>query len=143
MDWNVYFVQGAELLFLGIGSYFDLKEQKLPLWFLLSFGLGGIMLNLFFRYQSLEELLAGLFVGAVFLMAAWASRESIGYGDGIGLMVLGCMEGFGRMIPVIFGAFLLSAGFGMWKLVRRRESRESTMPFFPFLLIAWMGALIL
>ena len=143
MDWNVYFVQGAELLFLGIGTYFDLKMQKLPLWFLLSFGLGGLLFNLICPYQGLQELLAGIIVGALFLLAGWVSRESIGYGDGIGLMVLGCMEGVQRMIPVIFGAFLLSAVFGMWKLVGRRESRESTMPFFPFLLIAWMGVLIL
>lgn len=143
MDWNVYFIQGLELLFLGIGSYFDLKEQRLPLWFLLSFGLGGLLFNLLFPYQSLKEFLIGMIVGSMFLLAGWVSRESIGYGDGIGLMVLGGMEGIQRMIPVIFGAFLLSAVFGMWKLVGRRESRESTMPFFPFLLIAWMGVLIL
>ena len=143
MDWKIYFVQGLELLFLGIGSYLDLKEQKLPLWFLFGFWGCGLLFNLFCPYQSLEELLAGMIVGAVFLLAGWASRESIGYGDGIGLVVLGCMEGVRRMIPVIFGAFLLSAVFGMWKLIGKRESRESTMPFFPFLLIAWMGVLVL
>ena len=39
MDW-------AEFVFLGIGTYFDIKDRELPVKFFILFGIVGIGMNL-------------------------------------------------------------------------------------------------
>ena len=142
MDWKLYFVQGIELIFLGIGTYYDVKNQELSLRFLLLFLLLSIFSNLILSYQSLSDFLIGGCIGCVFLGVGWLTKEEIGYGDGIGLVILGILKGWRGLIPIMFMAFLLSGIYGVWKLIGLKESGDSTMPFFPFLLIASIGIIL-
>lgn len=143
MDWKQYFIQGVELLYFGIGSYFDIRDQELPVSFLASFAGLGILCNIFWQYQSLKDAVIGGVVGATFLFICWVSKEAIGYGDGIGLVILGIFEGVHGMIPIVIGAFLFSGIYGLWKLIGLRKSGSDTMPFFPFLFIAFVGVNVL
>ena len=86
MDWKLYFVQGIELIFLGIRTYYDVKNQELSLRFLLLFLLLSIFSNLILSYQSLSDFLIGGCIGCEFLGVGWLRKEEIGYGDGIGLV---------------------------------------------------------
>ncbi len=143
MDWNVYFLQGIELLFLGIGAYYDLKNKELPMSFLMIFLMISLFCNIILQYQSLSDFLIGGSIGSVFLGAGWLTKEEIGYGDGIGIVILGIMKGWKGLIPVIFTAFLLSGIYGLWRLIGFKEPGNSTMPFFPFLFIASIGVILL
>lgn len=143
VDWEQYFVQGLELLFFGIGTWFDIRDRELPLTFLMLFGVIGIVCNVLWKYQSLKSVVMGSIIGGTFLMVGWVSNEEIGYGDGIGLVILGIFEGFRGMIPVLIGAFLFSGIYGLWKLVGLKRSGSDTMPFFPFLLLAFVGVKLL
>ena len=143
MDWKTNFVQGIELMFLGIGTYYDVKNQELSLRFLLLFLLAGIFCNIFFQYQSLSDFLIGGCIGSVFLGVGWLTKEEIGYGDGIGIVILGILKGWRGLVPMMVMAFLLSGIYGVWKLIGLKESGDSTMPFFPFLLIASMGMMLI
>lgn len=82
-------------------------------------------------------------MGVVFLAVGWITKEAIGYGDGWGLVILGIIKGGQELIPVVFGAFLLSGIYGLWKLIVVRASRYETMPFYPFLLAASVGVSLL
>ena len=84
MDWEQYYIQGLELLYLGTGTYLDVKDRELPVSFLLFFIAAAIFCNVFWSYQSFTEMFAGSIVGGVFLVIGWLSREAIGYGDGKG-----------------------------------------------------------
>lgn len=143
MGWTLYFVQGLELLFLGIGAYFDIKDQELPLSFLAVFAVIGMICNLFWKYQSLENAVIGICIGGIFLFAGWLTKEAIGYGDGLGLVILGLMEGWRGMIPIIITAFLLSGIYGLWRVIGYKQSGSDTMPFYPFLLFALIGVILL
>ena len=143
MNWEQYFVQGIELLYFGIGTYFDIRDQELPIPFLTLFAGLGILCNILWQYQSLKNVVIGGFVGATFLVICWASKEAIGYGDGIGLLTLGIFEGAYGMIPIVFGAFLFSGIYGLWKLIGLKKSGGDTMPFFPFLFMAFLGVKLL
>lgn len=139
MDWERYMVQGMELLFLGIGTYFDIRDRELPMTFLTAFGMLGVVCNVIWKYQSPEDAGIGCFVGAAFLVIGWMTKEAIGYGDGIGLMILGIFEGLKGMMPIVVGAFLLSGIYGLWNLMGLKKSGSDTMPFFPFMLLAFIG----
>lgn len=143
MEWKLYFVQGLELLFLGFGAYFDIKDRELPILFLSFFTVLGILCNLFWKYQSIENSFIGVCIGGIFLFAGWLTKEAIGYGDGIGLMTLGLFEGWRGMLPILFAAFLLSGIYGLWRVVGCGQSGHDTMPFFPFLFLALIGVILL
>lgn len=143
MEWQQYILQVVELLFLGVGSYFDVKSRELPLLFLGGFGLLGIFFNVIWKYQKLEMILGGVFLGGLFLLIGKVSKEAVGYGDGLCFMVLGVFEGWKSMITILCISFLLSAVYGVWKLVWREAKVNDTMPFLPFLLLARIGELIL
>ena len=143
MEWKLYLIQGIEFIFLGIGSYYDVKNQELSLRFLLPFLSISIFSNLILRYQSQTDWLIGGCIGCVFLGVGWLTKEEIGYGDGIGLVILGILKGWRGLIPMMFMAFLLSGIYGEWKLIGLKESSDSVMPFFPFLLIASVGMILI
>lgn len=143
MDWNNYFIQGTELIFLGVGSYFDIRDRELPVAFLTFFGFFGILANAFWRYQSLNEVLLGSLPGVSFLMIGWLTKEAIGYGDGIGLVILGIFEGVHGVLSIILGAFLLSGIYGLWSLWGLKKSGSDTMPFYPFLFLAFMKVVLI
>ena len=143
MDWEQYFIQGMELLFFGIGSWFDVRNRELPLTFLMIFGVLGIICNVLWNYQSLKNVVLGGLIGGTFLFLGWVTNEAIGYGDGIGLVILGIFEGFRGMIPIVIVAFLFSGIYGLWKVLGLKKSGSDTMPFFPFLMLAFTGVKLL
>lgn len=142
MNGSVCFIEGVELLFLGIGSYFDLKNQKIPIWFLMVAGVLAVFVNILFDYQDLFMILCGICVGGLLLIAGWISKEEIGYGDGIGVLVLGIFEGGLELLSILLIAFLLSSIWGVLKVIVFRKSRKEMMPFFPFLLISFLGGMM-
>lgn len=143
MDWENYFVQGFELIFLGVGSYLDIKNQELPIEFLSAFGILGILCNILWNYQSFKSIVFGGCVGVLFLIIGRVTGEEIGYGDGAGLCVLGIFEGWEGLIPLGFGAFCLSGVYGLWKVIGCRQCFSDTIPFYPFLFMALIGVIVL
>ena len=143
MDWVTYFIQGQELLFLGLGTVWDIKDRELPVLLFVVFGGFGLFCNLLWKYQSLRELILGIFLGGAFLAVGFISGEQIGYGDGLGLMILGIFEGAEGLISMIIVSFLLGGIYGLWNIWGLKRSKSDTMPFYPFLLFAFVGVKIL
>lgn len=143
MDWKLYVIQGMELLFLGIGSCMDLKDQMLSVKFLSIFAIAGVLCNLLFSYQSRSELLSGLLIGAAVLLIGKFTEEAIGYGDGLTILILGIFEGGYQMFPVLFGAFLTAGIYGIFRIVFFHKSIKDSIPFLPFLFLAFVGVQLL
>ena len=143
MEWKQNAVQGIELIYFCAGSWIDIKDQKLPVWFLRVFMILAIGCNVFLRYQNFGEVLAGSILGGGFLVVGWLSKEAIGYGDGIALMTLGIFEGGTKMVSVVFWAFLTCGFYGGWKTIGLKKTKDCRIPFFPFLLLAYLGVKLL
>ncbi len=143
MDWQLYFLQGTEVLFLGLGSWFDLKSKRIPVLFLLAFGGLGILGNVLGNYQRFSDILPGVCIGAVFLWVGWITKEAIGYGDGLGIIILAVFAGWKEMLSIVCGGFLLSGLYGIYRMICTGGDGQDTMPFFPFLLLALLGRMLL
>ncbi len=76
--------------------------------------------------------LPGLFL----LVLAWLTKESIGYGDGISVILLGGMVGLRNCIWVLCISLLLLSLAGLVLLVIKRVDRKTKIPYLPFLLAA-------
>lgn len=92
---------------------------------------------------SLMEIAVGIVPGIFFLAVSWASRQSLGYGDSLLLMIGGVSLGFWPCVWIAFTAFFWA---GIWALILyrlRREGRSKEFPFVPFLflgfVIQWTG----
>ena len=105
----------GEVLLLGIfavTAYRDWKEQMICVYVPLAAGIAGLVLHLMLPTQKLTDLLLGAGIGAVLLLAAWVSREEIGYGDGAMLMASGI---FLAECGVVFnGAYVDCSGGVVW-----------------------------
>lgn len=140
---NRQVLQGVEILYLLLGGYFDIKEKLLPINLFAIFGSFFCISNFLGNYRSLKEMLLGSCIGIVLLMLGWITKEAIGYGDGLGVLILGLMEGFSKTIQIVWLAFALSGIYGLWKLIVLRKEKTESIPFFPFLFLAKLGELLL
>ena len=131
----------GKLLFLGIASlmaYADWKEQKISLVMLLSGGAAGILVQLAFREQTAAEVICGAGIGGLVLMLALVSREAVGAGDGMILIVAGIILGVWGVLELLMTALLLTGIAALFLLVVKRKGRAYRLPFVPFLLAAYL-----
>ena len=143
MNWEIYIVQGMELLFLGIAAYEDLKTREISMKWFVIFGMLAISCNLLWRYQSIWCVLTGICVGSVFMIISRLTKEAIGYGDSLGVLVLGIFAGGENLLNMVFWAGMLCGVYGLWMILRFKRSGKDTLPFFPFLFFGAMGGVFL
>ena len=142
MSWQNCVIKGTEGLFLAMGTYYDVRTKKVPVFFLSFFTGIGMIWNIVWKYQRIETLILGVCFGGVFFAVSKMSREAIGLGDAWGILNLGIFEGWRGAVSLVFAAFLFSSIYGVYKMTIHRKKVEDTMPFFPFLLFALVGGFV-
>ena len=133
---------------LAAGGIFDVKSKKIPFTVL---GAGGIwsVVGLVFKAaetgisQTLLFILTGIAPGAILVVLSFLTEKKIGYGDGIVLMILGCMEGAGTAFLVFCTGLFLQSLFAVGLLIVKKADKQSCIPFVPFLLAARIVMLFL
>lgn len=142
MEWKSYLIQGAELVFLGLGTYFDGKKKELPILFLRSFLLLSVLGNVLWRYQKPEEMCIGILPGILVLLAAFFTKEKIGYGDGWMILILGLFGGIAHTFFLVLLASFFGGLYGLWCFLGQRKSLDHRIAFCPFLLLARLGMML-
>ena len=123
-------------LLLGIQSYWDIKEQQVPLQVSFIGGVVGVLLSVYQERVSLDVLIA-LVPGISILIIGKLSQERVGYGDGIVISILGLFYSLEEVWRICFCAFMFSAGIALVLLVLWKKKGNETIPFIPFLLLGW------
>ena len=135
----------TEMICLGILvllSYIDIKKREVPIQMLLAAAAGENLYHIMYREQDIWLLLGGATVGFLFLGISFITRESLGYGDSWGIVILGVYLGLWRLLEVLFGAFFLSGVISAVLLCKKKMSRKSTLPFYPFLTCGYVLVLL-
>lgn len=128
------------LLFL---SYIDIRLHRVPINVLAVSGAAAILYQLVFGGSCVWEILAGAGIGLLFLLIGWTTKESVGYGDGWGIFVLGLYLGFGELLTVLLLSFFLLAISAVFVLCVKKMSRKYIFPFFPFLTGGYVAAVLI
>lgn len=123
---------------LLIGSVYDCKYYKLPLWLLVLGVLGGLFCWVY-QGEGVSESLISLLPGLAALGLSYITREQIGYGDGILLLMIGICVGLQHSIWIIFTALLGSFVASLFLIIFRKARGRERIPLVPYL---WMGAMI-
>lgn len=129
---------------LLIGSIYDGRVRCLPVWLLVVGLLGSMVIGIcsaFGGQLAWWELVTGLLPGAFFLVLAAVTREQIGYGDGLVLLMLGLILGLKRAIAVSLLALLGTFAVSVMMLLLRKAGKKTRLPFVPFLCAGFLAVL--
>jgi leader peptidase (prepilin peptidase)/N-methyltransferase len=136
------FIKIFVLLFLALCAYYDLKSLQLPLFLLVVFGVASGVLCLANDGFANGEFLLCLMPGMLFLLISFLTREALGYGDGVVLLLVCLLLEMKTIMLFIMLALALSALTALAVVTLMKKSRQTRLPFMPFLLVAW-GVIII
>jgi leader peptidase (prepilin peptidase)/N-methyltransferase len=127
-------------------SGIDFEHQVIP--DILS--MPGILIGLIFHLiqgSFLPSLIGAAFGGGLILLirtlGGWVyKKEVMGLGDVYLTAMIGAFVGFPIIIPAIFIGALIGAVLGIVYVISTRQSRESPIPFGPFLSLGGMFVII-
>lgn len=133
MRWQVILMA---ILFLPC-SIMDIRTKRLPVWFMLVIALLAIIGNLWLE-NVLWNTLAGAALGVLLLVIHLFAKTSIGAGDGILVVAIGCAIGFWETISTLLIALSLAAIVGLVCLFVLHKKKQLALPFAPFLAVGYM-----
>lgn len=129
--------------FLAICSVEDIKRKQLKLWVILTFGIVGMIIHLLTFQTSIMEIAGGILIGLIVMLISILTKESIGMGDALLLMVTGMYLGAKQNILMLFIGIFLSGLFALVLMFTRKKQRKDEMPFVPFLFAGYLFQLFL
>ena len=120
---------------MGIQGYFDWKRREIPLFISIAGCVAGIIFCIF-ENRWFNEILLASALGIAMLIFAKISKQVIGYGDGVTLVMLGLFLPIESVLSISLLAFALAGGYALVLLVVFRSKGSTQIPFIPFLTIA-------
>ena len=138
------FIMTVFIIFLSVCSVFDIKRKEIPA-ILISIGLissfGINIWQLFEGTISVADVGTSLLPGLFFLLISFCTKEKIGYGDGLILIVSGLMLGSYRCFLGLCISLICSSALAVFLLMLHKVEKNSGLAFVPFLTIG-MGVSI-
>lgn len=123
---------------LVIVSAIDIKYRKIPAEILAAINVGAFLFQCLCHKEDAALVAGGIVTGIMFLLISKVTGEGVGYGDSLGILGLGIYLGLWKLFEVLAGAFFLLALCAIIVLVRKKMSRKMSLPFYPFLTIAYV-----
>lgn len=126
----------------------DIDHQLLPDDITLPLLWLGLLLNVFEVYVPLADAVLGAAAGYLVLWSIYwlfkliTGKEGMGYGDFKLLAALGAWMGWQALPLIILLSSLVGAALGIFMIVSRGRSKDTPMPFGPYLAMAGWIALL-
>lgn len=124
-------------IFLTICGVQDIKRKKISVTVVILFMILGIGMDIWQQVYWIEYL-PGVFLAGSMLLFAKLSREQIGMGDGLVLLVLSLFLTGKELISVFLMALFAAASVSGVLIARKRVRRSSRMAFVPFMTAAFL-----
>lgn len=128
-------------VYLAIGSVFDKKSLFLPGWFLwigclmgTGWGIYRVACGQILWHQWITACLPGI----LWIILAFATKERMGYGDGVVLLVIGSLTDMVITMGIVMLGLGVSCVCGVLLLISKRGNRNTDMPFVPMLFLAYI-----
>lgn len=118
----------------------DLKKRKVSMWSLLVGVVAAtviVLIEFVTGQKEIRELAFGV-VPAIIMLVTAKLTQKVGYGDGIILLVIGMLYGYGTAIFLLCASIMLLALISGILLVAKKVGRNTLMPYIPFLAIAFV-----
>ena len=126
------------LIFLLFSSFLDIRKREISIPVTLMFGLAGVAYSI----KTGRTMLPAA-IGIFMLACSILTRGQVGMGDGWLLMALGCMMRMESYIQMACIGMLLAAACSGVLLLVFRKSRKTEIPLVPFLLLGYVGGMVI
>lgn len=137
-------IQGVVLcLMLGGCSVFDIKQKQIPVSIIVMGGIAAVICSCMNGGYTPFDTLLGIGLGLLLYGISKMTRESIGMGDVLIFFVLGAALGGMQALFVLFYSVFFAAIYSLGLVVLRRVSKKQTIPFLPFIFMAYLGVWML
>lgn len=134
--------QACLLGILAYNSRRDIRTKEIPLLANVLCGMLGSMWNLYTGELEPSLLCGGIALGGLLFLLGILTKEAIGIGDGVLLMVTGSFLGGTENFLLFLFALLGAGGYAAILLILKKAGRKTAIPFAPFLLAAYMGMML-
>ena len=123
---------------LGWFSYEDIRKKTLNQWGLILAGVAGIVIQLIQKENTWMSIFVGVGVGLAIMILSWTTKESIGMGDGLLLMVTGIFLGGKKNMEMFLLGIVYAAIYALGIMVfsKKNGKGKRQLPFVPAL---WLG----
>ena len=135
--------EGILLAFLGLNTVSDIKTKKILVWSAWVFGIFGFVYGFVGNGLSLLQGLMALLPGIIFIAISKITKESMGYGDGIIVLVMGVYISLQKIVGSLMIALIFAAVWSGILLVFFRKKKHDEFPFVPFVLLGYLGGLLI
>ena len=136
-------MDGIMLIFLGIAAWGDWKKRTISVNLLIVLSVFSIAAVFVTKRCSVLEVLGGLGLGLFFVFVSYITEEKIGYGDSWLITVLGVYLGGTKLLELMLIASLAASLGSLLYGTLRKWNRNAALPFIPFMLLAFVGVLLL
>lgn len=133
---NIMFFE--KIILFGILAFFSLKDLKtrlVPLSGVIAAAAAGSLLYVWLQPFSVQSLFAGLSLGGWFYLLSLVTKESIGKGDALLILISSLFLGF-RLELVLVCVSLFLAGIAAVMFLICKKGKDFRIPFAPFLFAA-------
>ena len=129
-------------VFLGINTWTDIRKKEICFPVLSVFLAGGILWRIWegtFWADGLISMGAGTIAAVISVL----TRGEIGFGDGLLILAMGSVLKSGELLGVLCAALLLCGIYSGLQLLVFKKKRDTEIPFAPFLLVGYLGGILL
>lgn len=139
MQDNIIIIRSVVLLAgLAVIAAEDLYRKEISTIWLVIMGFTGILLSIAAGECDEWNFLLRFIPGVLVLSAAWLTNETIGYGDGLVILCLGCFLKGREIMDLCAAAITLAGITALFLLVIMHKGRKMEIPFVPFLFAGCM-----
>jgi Flp pilus assembly protein protease CpaA len=132
------------LLYLVVLSVFDGREKKVPIVLLCGGTAIAAAVNLYICIRDAADWKMGVmtaFMGMLpgcFLLLVARVTGKAGYGDGIALLGVGLLTGYGTCLLLLCFSLLCMSVCSIVLLLTRKAEKNTTLPYLPFLAAVYL-----
>lgn len=130
------------LAFLGWNTWTDIRKKQVSLLTVWIFALAGIIFAAARKDISWQYFLP-VGVGCFFIALSLITKGAVGMGDGWLLAALGTMLNAEEFVRVLLMGMLCCGVWAGILLFVLRKGRNTEIPFVPFLMLGYIGGLLL
>lgn len=128
---------------LGIMSVEDIRKKGIKRLWLIGLGIVGLIFTIADAEVLCVSFLLHFVPGVVFVLLAWATREQIGMGDALLILVMGWYLNAIELVDVCLLAFFIAGLVALVLLVVIKKSKKFELPMVPFIFAGYVVMLCL
>lgn len=132
-----------EIIFLTWESVEDLRCQRLSIYSLGCFMVLGLGVRIFYQKTGIGEIFISMTAGICMMLISRITKEAIGYGDGMVILITGIYAGMKVTLCTLVFAFIAMMFLSSVIIWRKGFHHDIRLPFVPCILLGYIGGLVI